>query len=87
MQLGYPVTLRQCALIAAASGIAALLPLSINGLGLMEGSLVGMAVALGVDYDGAVLVAVIRRVMMAFVSALCGVAYLLEPKAMREASA
>jgi uncharacterized protein (TIRG00374 family) len=87
MQLGYPVTLQQCALMAAASGVAAILPLSINGVGLMEGSLVGMAVALGVDYDGALLVAVVRRLMMAVMSALCGVAYLLEPKVPRTASA
>jgi uncharacterized protein (TIRG00374 family) len=85
-QLGYEVTLQQCALMAAASGMAALLPISINGVGVMEGSLVGMAVALGVDYDGALLVAVVRRVMMAVVSALCGVAYLLEPKTVRERS-
>jgi len=85
-RLGDTVSLQQCALIAAASGIAALLPLSINGVGIMEGSLVGMAVALGVDYDGALLVAVVRRVMMAVVSALCGVAYLLEPKTVRERS-
>jgi uncharacterized membrane protein YbhN (UPF0104 family) len=87
MRLGAAVSLEQCALIAAASGIAALLPLSINGLGLMEGSLVGMAVALGIDYDSAALVAVVRRLMMALVSTLCGIAYLFEPKATRTASA
>jgi uncharacterized protein (TIRG00374 family) len=87
MQLGFPVSLQQCALMAAASGIAAVLPLSINGVGLMEGSLVGMAVALGVDYDSALLVAVVRRLMMAVMSALCGVAYVLEPKVPRTASA
>jgi uncharacterized protein (TIRG00374 family) len=87
MQLGFSVSLQQCALMAAASGIAAVLPLSINGVGLMEGSLVGMAIALGVDYDSALLVAVVRRLMMAVTSALCGVAYLLEPKVPRTASA
>jgi uncharacterized membrane protein YbhN (UPF0104 family) len=87
MQLGFSVSLQQCALMAAASGIAAVLPLSINGVGLMEGSLVGMAIALGVDYDSALLVAVVRRAMMAVTSALCGVAYLLEPKVPRTASA
>lgn len=86
-QLGYDVTLQQCALMAAASGLAALLPLSINGIGLMEGSLVGMAIALGVEYEAALLVAVIRRLMMALISALCGVAYLVEPKALPTASA
>lgn len=85
-QLGFAVTLHQCALMAAASGIAALLPISINGVGVMEGSLVGMAVALGVEYESALLVAVVRRLMMAVVSALCGIAYLLEPKAARQQS-
>jgi hypothetical protein len=87
IQLGDAVSLEQCALMAAASGIAGLLPLSINGVGLIEGSLVGMAVALGIEYDSAVLVAMVRRLMMAGVSALCGVAYLFEPKATRTASA
>jgi len=85
-QLGHGVTLQQCALMAAASGIAALLPISINGVGVMEGSLVGMAVALGVEYESALFVAVVRRLMMAVISALCGVAYLLEPKTARQQS-
>src|SRR5690606_6034156 len=55
-QAGQSVPLAHCALITAAAGVVAVLPLSINGIGLMEGSFVGMAVALGIDYDQAVLV-------------------------------
>lgn len=72
------VSFAKCALMTAAAGFAAFLPLSINGIGLMEGSFVAMAVALGVDYDQALLVAIIRRLMIAFLSLLCGVVYLLE---------
>ena len=78
-QAGQPVSFSMCALIAAAAGIAALLPLSINGIGLMEGSFVAMAVGLGVDYEQAVVVALLRRSMMLLQSLLCGLVYLSEP--------
>jgi glycosyltransferase 2 family protein len=79
-QTGPPVPFAACALIAAAAGMAAVLPVSINGIGLMEGSFVLTAVALGAGYDEALLVAVVRRLMIAFVSLLCGLVYLAEGK-------
>jgi uncharacterized membrane protein YbhN (UPF0104 family) len=78
LQTGPAVPFGQCALATAAAGMAALMPLSINGIGLMEGSFVAMSVALGVDYDHALLVAIVRRVMIAFLSLLCGIVYLAE---------
>jgi glycosyltransferase 2 family protein len=75
---GHPQPLEYCALMTAASGIAALLPLSIAGIGLMEGSLVAMAVLLGVEYDAAALVAIVRRLLMFALSVLCGLSYLVE---------
>lgn len=67
-----------CALIAAAAGLAGFLPISLNGIGLVESSFVAMAVGLGADYDQAVLVALVRRLMIVFLSLLCGLVYLSE---------
>ena len=79
--VGYPVPLAWCALITAAAGVVAVLPISINGIGLMEGSIVGMAVALGVTYEYALLVALVRRFVMLALSVLCGLIYALEQRA------
>ena len=67
------------ALVTASSGLVALLPLSINGLGVLEGSFVAVAVTLGADYEQAVLVAMVRRLMMWAMSLMCGLAYMAEP--------
>jgi uncharacterized protein (TIRG00374 family) len=79
--VGTPVSPHACALMAAAAGIAAVLPISINGIGVMEGSLVGMAVALGVEYDAALLVAMLRRLLMVTLSMLCGLLFALDREA------
>jgi uncharacterized membrane protein YbhN (UPF0104 family) len=76
--IGHPMSFAACALMTAAAGVAAVLPISINGIGVMEGSLVGMAVALGVDYETAVIVALLRRMMMVTLSVICGGAFLLD---------
>jgi hypothetical protein len=65
-------------LITAAAGIASVLPISISGIGVVEGSIAGTAVALGVQYDLAVLAAVIVRLVTLPVSAACGLFYLAD---------
>ena len=77
-QTGPTMPAEKCALVTAAVGIAALLPISINGIGVMEGSFVAMAVALGADYDQALIVALVRRLGIAAMSLLCGLVYLAE---------
>lgn len=77
-QSGAAVPYHMCAMITATAGMAALIPLSLNGIGLMEGSFVVMATALGVDYEQAVLVSIVRRLMMLFLSLLCGLVYIAE---------
>ncbi|MET0658193.1 MAG: lysylphosphatidylglycerol synthase transmembrane domain-containing protein [Steroidobacteraceae bacterium] len=88
-RIDYPVAIAACALMAAAAGVAAVLPVSINGIGVMEGSLVGMAVALGVEYDAALVVAILRRLLMVALSVLCGAMFLIdrEPQSNPRASA
>ena len=75
---GESVGFWECALITAAVGLAAFLPLSIAGIGLMEGSLVAMAVAFGIGYEPAVFVALARRMLMLALSMFCGLVYLVD---------
>ena len=74
------VTIAQVALITAAVGVAAALPISVSGIGVMEGAFVAAAVALGLDYDQALTVALLRRFIAVLLSASCGVLYLHETK-------
>jgi uncharacterized protein (TIRG00374 family) len=75
---GATITIPAALLITAAAGIASVLPISISGIGVVEGSIAGTAVALGVDYDAAVLAAIIVRLVTLPVSAACGLLYLTE---------
>jgi PAS domain S-box-containing protein len=74
--LSSDATLAQCALIAAMVGAAAVLPISINGIGVMEGALVAGALSLGIDYDKAVMVAFLRRLLGLSLAASCGAMHL-----------
>jgi uncharacterized membrane protein YbhN (UPF0104 family) len=76
--VGATISVPAALLITAAAGIASVLPISISGIGVVEGSIAGTAVALGVDYDGAVLAAIIVRLVTLPVSAACGLLYLTE---------
>jgi len=65
------------ALIAAIGGIAAVLPISLNGLGVFEGAFVLVAVRLGAGYDPALAAAVLIRLLvlpLAIIGALVHVA-------------
>lgn len=77
---GAPVSVAAALLITAAAGIASVLPISISGIGVVEGSIAGTAVALGVNYESAVLAAVIIRLVVLPVSAACGLMYLAQPE-------
>jgi PAS domain S-box-containing protein len=70
----------KCALIAAAVGLAAMLPISINGIGVMEGALVAAAVALKLDYEQALIVAFARRALTIGLAVPCGVWWLTEAR-------
>ena len=79
-------SLAQAALITAAVGFAAAVPISINGLGVMEGALVATAVSLGLDYDKAIIVAFIRRALSMGLAILCGL-YLLQDRRIKSPEA
>jgi len=73
-------TFPQAMLVTAAVGAAAALPISVNGIGVMEGALVAAAVALGLDYNQALIVGLLRRLITVLVSIACGGLYLHESR-------
>jgi glycosyltransferase 2 family protein len=84
--LDVPVTLSQTALIAAAAGVAAIIPFSINGLGIVEATFAGTAVAVGVSYEAGLLVALLIRVLVIPLTLIAGLVYALEPVHVRDLS-
>lgn len=75
---GAPITVAAAAVITAAAGIASVLPISISGLGVVEGSIAGTAVAVGVDYDTALIAAVVVRMLGLLIAGACGLLYLVD---------
>jgi uncharacterized protein (TIRG00374 family) len=73
----------QCALISAVSGVISILPISVNGIGVMEGSIVVAATQLGLNPEPSVVVAFLLRVLVVPFSLLCGILYAFESGAQR----
>jgi uncharacterized membrane protein YbhN (UPF0104 family) len=82
---GDPMSLAACMLIAAAAGLASVVPFSLNGIGIVEGSIAGTAVALGANYDSALLVAIALRLVVLPANAMCGLVYLFERQSLARA--
>lgn len=78
--LGAPLSLEQAALIAAAAGLATIIPLSINGLGIVEATIAGTAVAVGVSYEAGLVVAVLMRLLLLPLTLAAGLLYAFEPR-------
>lgn len=70
--------LSQIALIAALIGVAGVLPVSINGLGVVEGSFAGSAFALGMDPAQGLLIAILARLIVLPWTLFCGLLYFWE---------
>lgn len=68
----------KCAVIGAIAGLVSLLPISINGIGVVEGGFAVAAVELGIDFNQAVLVAFMLRILVVPFSLICGLIYLAE---------
>lgn len=77
--LDVDVSLAQSALIAAAAGFATVIPISINGLGVVEASIAGVGLAVGVSYDAGLLVALLIRVLVLPLTLIAGLVYAFEP--------
>jgi uncharacterized protein (TIRG00374 family) len=78
--IGLAGQLAESGFTAAAAGAAGVLPISINGVGVVEGSFVVAAIEAGLPYSESVLVAICLRAYMLLSSIAFGVLYALEPK-------
>lgn len=79
--IGLPVDLAICAVVGTMSALVGILPISINGIGISEGSFVAAAVSLGVNLEYAVVVALMTRALVVPLSVGCGLLYLWEIRA------
>jgi len=77
---GEPLAWYDVAVISALLSVVAVVPLSINGIGVIEGSLIYLAGQFGMSYDTALLVALLQRVLLIPISIAGGLLYLLERK-------
>jgi len=75
---GEPLAWYDVAVISALLSVVAVVPLSINGIGVIEGSLIYLAAQFGMSYDTALLVALLQRVLLIPISLAGGLLYLLE---------
>ena len=82
--IGIYGTLAESGFTAAASGVATVLPISINGVGVMEGSFVVAALEASLPYSEAVLVALFLRAYMLLASIAFAFLYMFEPKPQQE---
>jgi uncharacterized membrane protein YbhN (UPF0104 family) len=82
--LGTPVPWASCAMLGAAAGLAVVIPFSINGAGVVEGSFVVVAVALGISYEAALMVAVLIRLLVLPPSLVFGLCYALNEEPLAE---
>jgi len=66
------------AVMAAIVGLASVLPISINGIGVIEGAFVFSATQLGIGYNEAIIAAFMLRILVVPLSLICGLVYLLD---------
>lgn len=66
------------AIIGSIVGLAGMLPISINGIGVTESAFVATATQLGMDFNQAVIVAFMLRILVVPLSLACGLIYLVD---------
>jgi len=82
--LGAEASYAKYALIAAIVGLAAIIPVSINGIGVIEGAFAVSAIQLGMDYNQAVIVGFMLRILVVPLSLICGLIYLVDGRRTNE---
>jgi len=75
---GEPLAWYDVAVISALLSVVAIVPLSINGIGVIEGSLIYLAGQFGMSYETALLVGLLQRALLIPISLAGGLLYLLE---------
>jgi uncharacterized membrane protein YbhN (UPF0104 family) len=78
--LGESWHLAESAVGNAAGSLAALLPISLNGVGVTEGSFIGIASLLGVNYTAATVVSLLMRLLILPLVAAFGIMYMFDVK-------
>lgn len=76
LYLGQYVSLWDLVLVISATAIVAVLPVSVAGLGVTEGSITLLLTMYGVSPSAAVAIALVNRAVMLFLAAIGGVVYL-----------
>ncbi len=76
--VGEPAAFSKCAVIGAISALVAVMPISINGIGVWEGSIVVAAVQTGIDANPAIVVAFLTRFSVVVLSLACGAVWLVD---------
>lgn len=84
--IGVPGAVAESAFTAAAAGVASMLPISINGVGVMEGSFVLAALEAELPYSESVVIALFLRGFMILSSVAFGIVYAMEPKEQQAAA-
>jgi uncharacterized membrane protein YbhN (UPF0104 family) len=79
--VGASIGISDLAVVAALLAVVAVLPLSINGIGLVDGSLIVLAGQFGVSYEAALTVALLQRALLIPMSLFGGALYLLDRRA------
>lgn len=68
------------AIIGAIVGLVSMLPISINGIGVTESAFAVTAMQLGMDFNQAVVVAFMLRILVFPLSLVCGLIYLVDSR-------
>lgn len=78
--LGVEGVWAKSAYLSAIIGIVAILPISINGIGVVEGSFVVAAMLVGINQTDAAIVAILLRIFVIPLSTICGIVYAIDSK-------
>jgi uncharacterized protein (TIRG00374 family) len=78
--VGYPAGWHTLIIALSISNLAALLPISINGIGLLDGSFIFIMKELGMPYDAALMMMLILRALLIPLSLIGGVFYLRDKR-------
>lgn len=78
--LGESSSLPRIVMGVAISNLAALLPISINGIGLLDGSFIYVMADLGMDFDAALMMMLVIRALLVVLSLIGGWFYLQDRK-------
>ncbi len=76
--VGESCSIFNLALVVATSTVVAMLPISINGIGLMDGSFIYLIGKFGMGYESALMVILLIRALTIFISLFGGYLYLRE---------